>query len=91
MMRFIGAVLFALLVAAPSAYADRLAADKCAAALPPNSKVLYDQALPAVLIGTPIKDALTSSARSMVMGGSMSREIARPAAEAAAPCLQQLR
>ena len=91
MMRYIAGAALALLVSATAAYADRAAADQCAASLQPNSKMLYDKSLPAVLSGTSVKDALTSSARSMVLGGSMSRDIARPAAEAAAPCLEKLR
>ncbi|HTZ35659.1 MAG TPA: hypothetical protein VMB84_06500 [Stellaceae bacterium] len=91
MMRFFGAALLALLVATTAARADSLAASQCAAALPPNSKLLYDKSLPAVLGGTSIRDALTASARALVLGGSMSRNDARPAAQTAAPCLEKLR
>lgn len=90
MIRFFGAAALALFTGITAAHADRAAADRCAAALQPNSKILYDRSLPAVMAGTSIKDALTSTARSMVMGGTMSRDVARPAAQAAAPCLEKL-
>jgi hypothetical protein len=79
------------LIFAPAAHADRAAADHCAAALPPASQSLYEQSLPEVLGGEAIRDALTANARAMVMSGSLSRAAARPAAEAAAPCLAQAR
>jgi len=74
-----------------AAHADRAAADRCAAALPPASKALYDASLAEVLGGQAPKDALTGNARAMVMSGKLSRADARPAAEAAAPCLMQAR
>lgn len=40
---------------------------------------------------TDIKDALTGVARPMVMAGSMSRDTARTAAEAAGECLKLLK
>jgi hypothetical protein len=81
----------ALLAMVTAAHADRAAADRCAAALPAASKALYNASLAEVLGGETPKDALTGNARTMVMNGSLSRSAARPAAEAAAPCLQQLR
>ena len=79
------------LIYASAAYADRAAADRCAAALPPASQALYEQSLPEVLGGEAIRDALTANARTMVMSGSLSRTAARPAAQAAAPCLAQVK
>jgi hypothetical protein len=92
MIRFLAIVgVLVLLVAAPAAHADRAAADRCASTLAPASKTLYEQSLPEVLGGESVRDALTANARSMVMAGSLSRDAARPAAQAAAPCLQQAR
>jgi hypothetical protein len=76
-------------VSATNAYADRATADRCAAALPPASKQLYDKALPAVLAGQTLEDSLTPTARSMVFGGQLSISGARSAAQAAASCLEQ--
>ena len=72
------------------ALADRAAADRCAGALSPLGKTLYDRALPDVLRGTAIPDALRSVGRSMVMSGSATRDTARPAGEAAGACLVQI-
>jgi hypothetical protein len=91
MIRFLIAAGATLLVAASPARADRLAADRCAAGLPPGSHAIYDQSLPAVLNGQTVRDAVTASARSMVMNGGMARGDARPAAEAAGRCLTMLR
>lgn len=73
-----------------TALADRGAADRCAASLPVAGKTLYDRALPAVVVGGAIPDALRSVARGLVMAGSMTRDTARPAAEAAGACLVHL-
>ena len=89
MMRFLTMAGFTLLATASAAHADRAAADRCASALPPASKTLYEASLAEVLGGETPRDALTGNARAMVMNGSLSRADARPAAEAAAPCLQQ--
>lgn len=85
-----GAFLLALMLAAGPGLADRASADRCANALPAAGRTLYDAALPAVLRGTAIPDALRAAARPLVMGGSMTRDAARPAAEAAGACLVQL-
>ena len=91
MMRLLVAAAFILVFAASAAYADRKAADTCAAALTPGGKAIYDKSLPGVLAGQTPADAVTATARSMVMGGSMARADARPAAEAAGGCLKQLK
>jgi hypothetical protein len=78
-----------LLASATAAHADRVTADHCAAKLPPISKILYDRSLPDVLAGKTLRDSLTSTARSMVFGGELGISEARPAAEAAASCLEQ--
>jgi hypothetical protein len=85
------AVSCVLLAIASTAHADRAAADRCAAALPPASKALYNASLAEVLGGESPKDALTGNARAMVMNGTLPRADARPAANAAAPCLMQAR
>ncbi len=89
MFRFLATLGIVVVGFASSAYADRAAADRCAAALPPVSKTIYDKSLPGVLGGEKVVDAVTASTRPMVMGGSLSRADARPAAEAAGTCLKQ--
>ncbi|HWB50321.1 MAG TPA: hypothetical protein VG651_14520 [Stellaceae bacterium] len=88
MLRIVTMAAFALLFAASTAHADRAAADACARKLSPQSKTIYDKSLSGVLSGQKPVDAVTAVARSMVMGGSMSRDTARPAAEAAGGCLR---
>lgn len=89
--RVLAAVGFAAVVTTSPAHADRAAADRCAASLQPASKALYQASLAEVIGGMSPKDALTEHARAMVMSGQLSRADARPAAEAAGPCLAQLR
>ncbi len=87
-MRFLaGVFLTTAMMGFGPAWADRPAADRCASALPAASKTLYDGALPAVMRGTAVADALRSVARPLVMNGSMTRDTARTAAEAAGACL----
>ncbi|WP_431282207.1 hypothetical protein ACQW02_22815 [Humitalea sp. 24SJ18S-53] len=89
-LRLLSAAVLGLWLAAGPALADRSIADRCAAALPAAGKTLYDRALPTVTSGTAIPDALRSAARSLVMAGFMTRDVARPAAEAAGGCLSHL-
>jgi hypothetical protein len=81
------------LAAAPfgSASADQAGAQRCAAGLQPLSQQLFTRALPGVLGGASIPDALRNAAVSLVMSGAVSRADARAAAEAAGPCLQMAR
>jgi hypothetical protein len=74
--------------AAPS-FADRAAADACAAKLPSDAKLIYTAAIGSVAPGTNLPDLVRSKARDLVMGGKLSRDAAQPAAQAAGPCLKQ--
>jgi len=71
--------------------ADQAAATACSAQLSKDGQLLYSKVAPTMTPKTDIKDALTSVARPMVMGGSMSRDTARAAAEAAGECLKFLK
>jgi len=66
-MRKILVILGVFLSVSAPAWADKVAADKCAAGLAPTGKALYDAALPKVLAGATPRDALTGAARSMVI------------------------
>lgn len=84
--------LFALfLLPAGAQAADQAAAAACSAQLSKDGQLLYGKVAPTMTPQTDIKDALTSVARPMVMGGSMSRDTARTAAEAAGECLKFLK
>ena len=71
--------------------ADQAAASACAALRSKDGQLLYGKVAPTRTPQTDIKAALTSVARPMVMGGSMSRDTARTAAEAAGECLKFLK
>lgn len=90
MIRLFAAVLF-ILATASDARADRAAADRCAAALSPSGKTIYNRSLSDVLTGQSITDVVSSVTRAMVFGGALSVGDARPAAEAAAACLVMVR
>lgn len=85
--------LFAAIVAAvlplsavPS-FADRTAADKCAASLPADSKLIYAASIGAVAPGVDLKEVVRAKTRSLVIGGKVSRGEAQAAAQAAGACL----
>ncbi len=91
-MRSSFAALLGLVLVPVSAHAaDQAAASACAAQLSPDGQLLYNKVAPTMTPKTDIKDALTGVARPMVMGGSMSRDNARAAAEAAGECLKFLK
>jgi len=84
-------VLGLILLPASAHAADQAAASACAAQLSKDGQLLYGKVAPTMTPKTDIKDALTGVARPMVMGGSMSRDNARTAAEAAGECLKFLK
>jgi hypothetical protein len=52
--------------------------------------MLYNKTAPTMKPTSDIKDALTAQARPLVMNGTLSRDAARTAAEAAGECLKLL-
>ena len=81
-----------LLLALPVAVqADQATASACANQLSKDGRTIYDKTAPTVTAKTDIKDAVTSTTRPLVMNGTMSRDTARPAAEAAGECLKLLK
>ncbi len=86
------AALATLLVLLPAAaFGDQMAADDCAAKLPPNSASIYSASLKKISSGDPVSDIVRKVTRGMVMSGSLSRDDAKPAAEAAGGCLKLLK
>ena len=88
--RYLPLTLVWILAATP-AVADRPGAERCAAGLQPLGQQLFTRALPGVLGGASIADALRNAALASVMAGGVSREAARQAAETAGPCLAMAR
>ncbi len=74
-----------------TAWADQAAATACSTKLSKDGQLIYSKAAPTVTPKTDIKDAVVSVARPMVMNGSMSRDAARAAGEAAGECLKLLK
>ncbi len=85
----VGAAVLAILPVA--AHADQAAANAYAASLSPNGQMLYNKTAPTMKPTSDIKDALTAQARPLVMNGTLSRDAARTAAEAAGECLKLLK
>lgn len=72
------------------ALADAAAATKCADGLSANGKTLYSATAPRVKPDSKIADDLRATARPLVMGGTLSRDDAKTAAEEAGKCLALL-
>lgn len=89
-MRF---VLLAGLLALPAiAQADdRAAASACSAKLSTDGRTIYDKVAPTVTARTDLKEAIAEVARPMVMHGTLTRDAARHAGEAAGECLYHLK
>jgi hypothetical protein len=88
MRKFLVASLATIGLATTAAYADRPAADACAAKLTSEGKTIYT----ATMEGKPTKDTLRSvmedKTRGLVMDGKVSRDKARDNAKAAAECVK---
>ena len=70
-------------------FANRASADACAAKLPPDARQIYAASIGSVAPGVDMKEVVRSKTRALVIGGKLSRDAARPAAEAAGACLKQ--
>ncbi|MCA0249169.1 MAG: hypothetical protein LCH93_21385 [Proteobacteria bacterium] len=88
---FLHISLAGLSMLSSTAWADQAAATACSAKLSKDGQLIYSKAAPTVTPKTDIKDAVVSVARPMVMNGSMSRDAARAAGEAAGECLKLLK
>ena len=77
-------------LAGAPAWADSAAGEECARALPPDAGLVYHDAAPDLTGDTTIRAVLTSHVRRMILEGRIPFRDARPAATAAAACLQAL-
>lgn len=80
--------LLGLAILPAAVQANQAAAAACAAKLSKEGQMLYEKAAPTVSPSNNIKDALTAVARPLVMNGTLSRAVARDAAEAAGECMK---
>jgi hypothetical protein len=90
-MRQTAFLLLGSLALTGGARADQAAASACAARLSPEARTIYARVAPGVTPATDLREAVTSATRGLVMSGTMSRDAARPAAEAAGECLRLLK
>lgn len=84
------AVTLGALCCATAASADQASANKCAAGLSAQGQQIYAASAPQVTPGADLRGIITAQTKSMVMSGAMSRDAAKPAAEAAGKCLKLL-
>lgn len=92
----VASVVGGLLVAASSlsiagAQAAPAGAAACAAKLNATARLIYNTVAPQVPGNADLRGLITDRTRSLVISGQISRSDARPAAEAAGQCLEQLR
>lgn len=73
------------------ARADTAAAETCAATLSADSKAIYAAVAPGVTAESVLGDVIRDATIGLVMAGSLDRDSARPAAEAAGACLVHLK
>ena len=66
------------------------AAETCAKGLTADSRLIYDATVQNMKGPDSLRDTVTQQTKAMVMAGKLSRDNARPAAEAAGNCLKLL-
>ncbi|QRG09779.1 hypothetical protein EZH22_21480 [Xanthobacter dioxanivorans] len=81
-----GALLVSLLAAVP-ALADKAAAERCAAKLPPEAKAIYVASVPLLVPGADGRAVVTDQTRTLVLSGKINHMKASESAQAAANCL----
>jgi hypothetical protein len=75
----------------PGARADKPAASRCAVALEPHARLVYDSVLARPQPELALRSVLEARVRELVFSDRLMMTTARPAAEAASPCLRILR
>lgn len=90
-MRAKAGLLAALMLLPLPTLADQASAQACAGQLSKDGRLLYDRTAPSITPASDIREALRSTARPLVMNGSLSRDAALAAAEAAGECLKLLK
>ncbi len=88
MKTFFASAALVLALGSASAFADKAAADACAAGLAPDAKAIYAASIGSVGSGD-LKSIVTTSTKSLVEAGTIARGTARDSAMAAGQCLEQ--
>lgn len=76
------------LLSAQGAYADRAAANICAASLQPHARLVFDAVIAGPESGSTLRSAIEARVRELVFTDRLMMGAARPAAEAASQCLR---
>ena len=82
--------VLALALLPTSAFAGQSEADACAASLSEPARQIYNASAPYVTPTSDLQDVVRQQARSLVMSGQMSRNVAQDNARPAGLCLQKL-
>jgi hypothetical protein len=82
----VAALLFFLIV--PAALADQAKANKCAASLQPEARLVFNAVQSTPASRRPLRNVLEARVRELVFMDHLSMHAARPAAEAASECLR---
>jgi hypothetical protein len=82
-----GIVLLSLLIA-PAALADKAAGKKCASTLEPRARLVFDAVIANPEPEFTLRTLLGNRVRELVFMDRLTRDAARPAAEAASECLR---
>jgi hypothetical protein len=81
----------ALLLIPSLAFADKKAADSCAAGLAPDAQKIYVAAAPGFVAAANPQAEVKGQVQALVLGGKIDRGSARDNAMAAGDCLKKLR
>ncbi|WP_348838897.1 hypothetical protein [Xanthobacter sp. KR7-65] len=82
----LAAAMAAALATSP-AWADKAAADRCAAKLPTEARSIYVASAPHLVPGADGRAVVTEQTRTLVLSGKVSHLTAAESAQAAANCL----
>lgn len=83
----LGWVLLGGLLATTPALADKATADRCAAKLAPEARLIYAASAPLLVPGADGRAVVTEQTRKLVLSGKLDHMKASDSAQAAANCL----
>ncbi len=91
MRRIVPLIAVLCLFGAPVARADKAAASVCAASLQPHARLVFDAVSAKPEPGSRLRELIEARVRELVFMDRLMVSAARPAAEAASPCLRLAR
>ena len=84
-------ITVAMVLLPTTVLAGKIEAEACAASLSPSAKQIYAATAPNITPTSNLRQLVTEQTRALVRSGKVSRTDARPNAQAAGRCLQQLK